>query len=1090
MRDRHPELFSDSDTIVEYEVTREVLSYHLETLTNQKDETAFEQFAQRLCERFIAPNIRPQTGPVGGGDGKTDAETYPVSSEISLRWLVAEYDKVGKRKAFAFSAKKAWREKIRSDVSAIAGTGRNYDHIYFVTNQFVSSKKSLEVQDTLLKTHGIGVTILDRTWLLDRVLLHNSMDLAVEELGVGKGAAMQSKRLGPIDTARANELAKLEAQIADGTKYQDQSIALAEDARQAALLARGLAYPPPEVNGRFDRALRIAREKGLPKLELAAAYDWAWTSHFWHEDYVRTAELYGDVERLAIFSDDADDLERLNNLLPLIRVSVHADSLDHKKGKLEERTKTLKTALSRLANQKSRPNNALHAEAMLLMTEITERAVADRLHSLDDIWSNFIDVIRRADGLGTFPFLGIANTLAEFGKYVPDSALFDTLFEAITDALASRSSEGEAAVKNVQRAYQKLEKGLAYDAIRWFGRAVTLLIKEEYEDALVGALVGAGIAFEMVGLPWAARNYTLAAASQQLSLFNRTGSMSSVRASVFGRYFDTELKLGRVPQILSAHELELFVRSMQARSEGQHRNLATVQRSHMMEIGGLLLRTPFDQLESIAQLPDALDRLAIPMARVALLYLMGHDDTLRQEGSIPSDETETTVEDYFNEWFRHAEEAELTTLPEFALHNSITLSSNVLGCNIEVKCDNNFVSTGVGEAILGSLEALLATSLSHRILPNVDHLQIRVSPQDDADLVPSLKFEDVEGEPVGFVIHRRRLEYKTREDNFSFRTWLKDAIFEIFLRFATPQDVDTWSKTLFEDEQALDRALTFSDIPTMLESLHGNRPRLSLSDWIEPTDRAYEVMREGPWNSQNVKPQGKSFAGARPADAEPPEGMFDPTRMKHSQTKWISPIDTHKWDQAMWNGTIFFWSPPEANMPPPMLGLAYQDAAAAQEIFRGLRKRFGEDDIKNDILITIVRGISKKTPASYAVMLGPNPANISASEGKTIGLVSRINRMYPRSTTNLDAFLADYKRHQRFVLIPAYLPNRTAQPEPMYDLPIGKHSLVLKNAWEIGPNDLAASALDLDDPPYIPEDQQDPPILKTLEWLRKLRSRQ
>ncbi|MBN9059973.1 MAG: hypothetical protein J0H21_12425, partial [Rhizobiales bacterium] len=50
MRDRHPDLFSDSVSEVEYQVEREILSYHLETLTNQKDETAFENFAQRLCE--------------------------------------------------------------------------------------------------------------------------------------------------------------------------------------------------------------------------------------------------------------------------------------------------------------------------------------------------------------------------------------------------------------------------------------------------------------------------------------------------------------------------------------------------------------------------------------------------------------------------------------------------------------------------------------------------------------------------------------------------------------------------------------------------------------------------------------------------------------------------------------------------------------------------------------------------------------------------------------------------------------------------------------------------------------------------------
>jgi hypothetical protein len=59
MRERHADLFSDSVSDVEYQVDREVLSYHLETLTNQRNETVFENFAQRLCEKFIAPNIRP-----------------------------------------------------------------------------------------------------------------------------------------------------------------------------------------------------------------------------------------------------------------------------------------------------------------------------------------------------------------------------------------------------------------------------------------------------------------------------------------------------------------------------------------------------------------------------------------------------------------------------------------------------------------------------------------------------------------------------------------------------------------------------------------------------------------------------------------------------------------------------------------------------------------------------------------------------------------------------------------------------------------------------------------------------------------------
>jgi hypothetical protein len=81
------------------------------------------------------------------------------------------------------------------------------------------------------------------------------------------------------------------------------------------------------------------------------------------------------------------------------------------------------------------------------------------------------------------------------------------------------------------------------------------------------------------------------------------------------------------------------------------------------------------------------------------------------------------------------------------------------------------------------------------------------------------------------------MEYKTKEDAISFREWLRDAILEIFLRFAAPQEVDKWGKALLEDERALDRALAFSDIPTMLGNIHGGS-QLALSDWIKKVPKA------------------------------------------------------------------------------------------------------------------------------------------------------------------------------------------------------------------------------------------------------------
>jgi hypothetical protein len=92
----------------------------LETLTRRKQEIEFEHFCRRLSEKEICPNLLPQTGSTGGGDSKVDTETYPVSDEISLRWYEGKGREASQERwAFAFSTKKDWRSKVRSDVEKI-----------------------------------------------------------------------------------------------------------------------------------------------------------------------------------------------------------------------------------------------------------------------------------------------------------------------------------------------------------------------------------------------------------------------------------------------------------------------------------------------------------------------------------------------------------------------------------------------------------------------------------------------------------------------------------------------------------------------------------------------------------------------------------------------------------------------------------------------------------------------------------------------------------------------------------------------------------------------------------------------------------
>jgi hypothetical protein len=119
MRSRHPDLYSDSETVSRPQLTEDILEYRLQTLTNRNQETEFAYFAWRLAQKEICPNLRPQTGPVGGGDSKVDSETIPVSSDVADVWVGIDPAAATERWAFAFSAKKDWKAKVAQDVKKI-----------------------------------------------------------------------------------------------------------------------------------------------------------------------------------------------------------------------------------------------------------------------------------------------------------------------------------------------------------------------------------------------------------------------------------------------------------------------------------------------------------------------------------------------------------------------------------------------------------------------------------------------------------------------------------------------------------------------------------------------------------------------------------------------------------------------------------------------------------------------------------------------------------------------------------------------------------------------------------------------------------
>src|SRR5579862_3259072 len=369
LRARRPERFSDSIPAERLTLNRSELEYYLHSLTSRSQETLFEEFARQLAEREVCPNLLPHTGPTGGGDSKVDSETYPVAEALSAGWFVGVADRAGKERwAFAISAKKAWRPKVRADIASITATGRGYVRAFFVSSQYIKDKDRSAEEDSLSRKYGIDVRIFDRTWILDRVFTNHREQLAISALHLTV-PAIRDLQEGPLDLQRERDLAELEARI--GSALQGQlSLALVDDCLEAALLARNLELSRADVDGRFHRAQRLALEHGTRHQQVLAHYQHAWTSFWWHEDLPAFLHKYTDVERLVVDTDNVSDTELLGNLWTLLASSVQRADVSRESSEFDRRTTELSATLGRLSSDEERPSVALQARARRALMDL------------------------------------------------------------------------------------------------------------------------------------------------------------------------------------------------------------------------------------------------------------------------------------------------------------------------------------------------------------------------------------------------------------------------------------------------------------------------------------------------------------------------------------------------------------------------------------------------------------------------------------------------------------------------------------------------------------------------------------------------
>lgn len=1085
LKARRPERFSDSAVEDHQTLDRAMLEYHLDTLTSRSQEVKFATFARHLAEREICPNLLPQTGPTGGGDSKVDSETYPVADDICVGWCVGiGRDAASERWAFAFSAKKKWADKVRSDVASVADTRRGYRKAFFVSNQFIADKARAKLEDELRREHRIDVRILDRTWILDKVFTNGREALAIEDLELATSVRKEIRK-GPLDTQRERDLEELERRISEALAQQRFGPQLVEDCIDAADLARQLERPRVEIDGRFDRAEQVAAKYGTEHQRLKCAYDRACTAFWWHEDYEEFAEVYGTAEERAVGSQNVYHLELLSNLWVLLHGSVMRNKLDKKDSAYQKHTETLVRELERLSQVLERQSTTLQSKTLLLLVSLYRKFGSG--DSVDPVLQDLSDIVHHCERVVGFPMMPLIKLIAQVGEVLHGVAAYDRLFHATVQIASTRQGEISAARMLLERGSQQLAANRPSDAIRTLGAALARLHKHESRQDAVRALYLCGCAYERVGLLWAARGTLLSAASLATFEFWRYGEVELLQAICYRRLKWLELQLGRLPQALAWHEVDAAVTHALIEKGTEQSHVRQDIRGFDMALGILFLKTDFWELKRLSTFPDVLDRLGLPASSLALLYALGYEEELRDEHQSEFGGDEDLRATALR-WRDYPGSEDLPTAPLLYEERKVALRSDLLGCSITIQTENASPCLELAESVLAALEALLSTGTVDLMAAREPVLTMVVRKSDFAERPFEFELDDSTGRPHFEIICADFSPHSMVPDmQQKVKEKLVVLLATAFGRVVLAHDpVETFER-LVRDDLALDRSLCFTGSFVTVGNVHGYHPKNRVSDWSAPNAREYPPKRFEPWDASEAPvPKLTNLpmpsSEARPGEGEPFKELLDHSATKHSEIQTVSLIREVLWDKAGWSGTGF--AVPTDQFSVPVLIPIFNNRDAAEEIFAHWREELGSQDKDERLRVAVVRGISKRNPHWYRVVIGSNPNLPRRVPVRYMIFVARVNTMTPDSSWNLDNFLQSYRKAGSYLLVAGTAARGESEPLMMPKTGILKRELHVREAWQIGRNDPDSAAIDPDWMPIIPADRQDAPVLDLLQWKR------
>ncbi len=1047
-----PEYFSDSETIYKIELPKELLAYEIETISTNQKQDQFEVLARRLAELYIAPNLIPQVGPTGGGDGKTDSETYPVSESVSERWFTPENGwSKDENWAFAISSKKEWKGKLKLDIKSIVSTNRGYTRIYFITNQKISSKKKKDAQEEFIKEFEIDIIIIDGEWIIEKIINNKLIDLAVDSLNLSDVYKTKEYIQGENDSYRKERIVELENKIITPNRYFEIDYQLIEDCLESAVLSRELEETREIIEGKFSRALRFAKKFKNENQLCRIYYEQAWTALFWLNDFEEFVNGFKNFRENIDFQSNINLIKLYSTLFTILNTHNEITELIDKENERIIFYETLKQKIDNTKNSTS----SLEAETYLYLNQIFEFKKEDK--ECEDLFSQLNKIIIQTKAHLSYPFETVYKTIQILGESFPKSSEYDYLIDECARINAKRNSELASSKTYLSRAIQKFGAGLYQDAIIFLGKSIVKLSKEESERQLILSLRLLANSYRNIGLLWASNNCLLFAGAMSFKTWFKEGYLDRKTYDIAVELAKNEILIGRVPSLLSVCELiNVLLLQIEINPEKEIEN--SLGFIDISLANRFLNSSDYKEFEVI---PDILKSIDLEFASDSLLYRLGYIEEVI--ASVDNDKfNETDLDEFISNIASQPIKEQFLYETNFLNGDEILFHSNILGTNTELKFKKDKELFIISETFLAFLEGFLSTSLEE-VFPTTEKIKINLIENNNIELLNLLP-QELSNE---FIIEINKINFFNQKYIDNLQKALLSFLAHLIQNNFVVRDITFFLDNLFRKEEVYERVSIVFNHSNFSRDFYGANPKIFLSDWYaSEKHKTYSDTRNDPMKL--ILKDSKNKENKKTSNSE----YFKNT--PHNKRGVSSLIDVNLWDDAKWKAFGFF-SRSNSELG---IALAFENFEYAKKIFDGWINKLGKIDKEEEIRISIIKGIDNKNPFWYRVHISKEMKEMKNSD--LYYSTSRFHTLQPYNSINLDRLLELYKLNGKFKIYPAGFESN-GQFIPDLTRGIEKTNLIVKDAWEISLNDIDSVTILEDDRIIIPNNITNAPVLEVLK---------